>query len=565
MKVKNSLFIRSIYVVIVIFLAYFIIYPILSVFFYGLSNSYENMLTAKNILKNMTLLKNSILVASIVTIISTIIGFVMAFTLNRIKFKGRRLMKILAFLPFVSPPFVGSVSFIMLFGRRGLITYKLLGLSVSPYGLSGIVFIQVLSFSALAYLLISSAIKKYDPTFEEAARNLGSSEIDIIKRVMLPIMLPELSSTILLVFLASMSDFSTPIIIGGDYHTLASDLYVQIVGVYDMKSAAVSGLILLVPCLVIFAYQKYYLEKKTYFSDNIMSLDITHKGISRPAKAVFLSITCIYLMIVILKYAFIVVGAFTVQWGYDYTFTLKYIKEISLSYSQIKPFINSIKLASITAFFSSLIGVLIAYLIKFKNVYKAKFIDLIATLPAAVPGILFGIGYLVGFRIPILGIGRYIFKDHEPLLLLGTGIIIYIIVTARYLNIGLRAGYATLEHIDPDIEKASFNLGADEFTTLLKIILPIMKDAFYASFLKNFSSGMVTLGAIIFLLLPSNKVAVQQIFSTLSSSSIAVAATMSLSLSILTLVLLGMYYLLFYFTDVVIILIKRGFLKWKFN
>ena len=186
-----------------------------------------------------------------------------------------------------------------------------------------------------------------------------------------------------------------------------------------------------------------------------------------------------------------------------------------------------------------------------KKMYRSSLVDFMATLPAAVPGILFGIGYLVTFKYPIFGIGRYIFTESKPLLLLGTGIIIYIICIARFMNTGLRAGYALLEHVHPDLEKAAYNLGGSELATFSGIIFPLMKDAFFASFLKTLSSGMVTLGAIIFLLLPSNKVAVQQIFQIITSSRTGTAAAMALSLSLLTLILLGFFYCLFYYDELV--------------
>lgn len=563
MKGINNKLIFILYIAIIVFLLYFILFPVISVILYGVNSSggEGTVFNSENFIRSFQLLRNSIKIGIVVTVLATTLGLIMAFTLNRIKFKGRGLFRVLALLPFVNPPFVGSVAFIMLFGRRGLISNKILGLSVSPYGSKGIIVIQVLGLSALAYILISSAIKRYDTTFEDAARNLGAPESKIFRTVMLPLMFPEISSTALLVFLASMSDFSTPIIIGGDFQTLASDLYIQITGLYDMKAASIAGIILLIPCLGLFLFHKYYLKRKSYFSDDIVSIDLTYKNINLHWKRILISITVGFIGIVVIKYIFIIIGAFTRQWGYDYEFTLDHFK--ALSGRQIKPFVNSVKLASVTALISSIMGIIIAYLIKMKRVLLGNLIDLLATLPAAVPGILFGIGYLVAFRYPIFGVGRWIFTDQKPWILLGTGIIIYIIIIARYINTALKSGYALLEHIDPDIENASLNLGAGELTTFFKVTMPLLKDGFFAAFLRSFSSGMVTLGAIIFLLLPSNRVAVQQIFTVITSSSIGSAAAMSLSLSFLTLTLLGIYYMIFNFNTIISKVSKIEVFKWK--
>lgn len=527
----------------------------MSVVIYGIGSQDNLFFSMKGLERSLRYLSNSLKIAMPVTFISTIMGMILSLTLNRIDFWGKRVMKVIALLPFVNPPFVGSISFIMLFGKRGLITHKLLGLTISPFGAVGIITIQILGLSSLAYILISSSIKKVDITLEDAARNLGASEGEIFRTVTLPLMIPELSSTALLVFLASMADFSTPLIIGGNFQTLASDLYIQITGLYDMESAAISGIILMIPCIGAFVFQKYHISRQSYFTDDNMSLDISYKNTGGRSKLLLIGICGLFLSIVFIKYFFIIIGAFTKQWGYDYTLTLDHFK--LLFTNSYKPFINSVKLAVVSSFIASFLGIFLAYLIRMKKMYKSYMVDFMATLPAAVPGILFGIGYLVTFKYPIFGIGRYIFIDSKPLLLLGTGIIIYIVCIARFMNTGLRAGYALLEHVHPDLEKASYNLGGSEFVAFSGIIFPLMKDAFFASFLKSFSSGMVTLGAIIFLLLPKNKVAVQQIFQIITGSKTGTAAAMALFLSLLTLFLLGLFYCVFYYDE----LMKKYIIK----
>ena len=547
MRSKRSIILTTAYGVIAAFLIYFVALPVMSVVIYGLSSKESVFFTMQGVEKSLSYLKNSLVVSTIVTTTAASIGTVLSFTLNRVKFAGRRIMKILVLLPFINPPFIGSISFIMLFGKRGLITHKLLGLSVSPFGLKGILVMQILGLSSIAYLLISSSIRKIDTNLEDAARNMGASEFEVYRTVTLPMMMPELSGTALLIFLASMADFSTPLIIGGSYQTLASNLYIQITGLYDMASAAISGIILLIPCVGIFLLHKYRISRYSYFSEESMSLDITYKQLGKKTKFLLIFICIAFLSLVLMQYLFIVIGAVTKQWGYDYTLTLEHIND--LGGRQYKPFINSFKLASYSALIASASGVILAYLIKRWKPRFAAFADLLATLPAAIPGILFGIGYLVTFKYPLLGIGGNLIGDAKGIVLLGTSIIIYLITIARFMNTGLRSGYALLEHIHPDIESASYNLGAGIIETFYRIMAPLLKDAFFASFLRSFTSGMVTLGAIILLLIPSNKVAVQQIFQTITSSSTGDATAMALMLSLMTLLMLGFYYILFYFKD----------------
>ncbi|MDK2866962.1 MAG: iron(III) transport system permease protein [Clostridiales bacterium] len=540
---------KLIYGIIFLFLVYFILLPVVSIVFYGISSSDSLFFTTKGFQNSFIHLRHSLSVAIIVTIMATVLGLILAFTLHRMAFAGKRVLKALVLLPFINPPFVGSIAYIMLFGKRGLITHQLLGLTISPFGMRGIVTVQVLGLTALAYLLISSAIQKTDISLEEAARTMGASEGKVLLTVTLPMMAPEIAGTALLVFLASMSDFSTPLIIGGSYQTLASNLYIQITGLYDMQSAALSGIILLLPCFMAFWLHKYHLSKRSYFSDDTTASAIVNRTLPRHLKGMMIGISTLYLTFLLGQYLFIVLGALTKQWGYDYTFSLAHFQ--SLKGTQIKPFINSFKLASATALFASGTGVFLAYLLKLHRPKFATAADLFATLPAAVPGILFGIGYLVTFRYPILGIGKFWLTPLPSIVLLGTKAIVYLICIARFMNIGLRAGYALLEHVHPDIENASYNLGAGQARTFFSIMLPQMKSAFFASFLRSFSDGMVTLGAIILLIIPSNKVAVQQIFTVVKSNASGDAAAIALLLSFMTLIFLGFYYLLFNFRDVI--------------
>ncbi|WP_048600985.1 ABC transporter permease [Rubeoparvulum massiliense] len=518
-------------------LLYFVLVPVISVILYGVFPVESFHSLRQSLQRSLPYLQNSLWVAGVVTVLSVLIGLIAAITINRFHFKGKRLLRYAVLLPLINPPFVGSIAFIMLFGKRGLVTHGLLGLSVSPYGWQGIVIMQTLSLSALAYLIISSAIVKIDPNLEEAARNLGASELQIFKGVTLKMMYPEISTAGVLVFLASMADFGTPLIIGGPFHTLASDLYVQITGVYNMKTAAISGILLLIPCILLFFLQRNVIGKNHYYSVSTANTNIIYPHFNRPLRYLFIIITILYALFVVIKYLFIIIGAVTKQWGYNYTFTLEHIKTIfAQDYS---PFINSIQLAFVVAFVSSILGVLLSYMIKRKSYRHQHVVDLLATLPAAVPGILLGIGYLVTFKYPLFGVGRFWLHSFPSIILLGTGVIIYLISIFRYMNVGLRAGYALIQHLNPDIEDAARNLGQSENKIFTQIVLPLMYPAFWIAFLKNFSSTMTTLGAIIFLLLPSNKVAVQQIFQTITSSATGVAAAMALLLSLTTALILG--------------------------
>ncbi len=530
----------------IVLLFYFCTMPIIGVILNGISGE-GPIATPTRWQVNMTLLQNSLRVSLIVTIIAVVFATTATITLNRIKFRGRNILKVMMLLPLVNPAFVGSISFIMLFGRRGLITYRLLGLNTSPYGIQGIIVLQSLAFTTLAYLIISSGIRNIDTTIEDAARNLGASETSVFFRITLSTIWPEIITAALLVFLASMADFTTPLIIGGSFRTLASDLYLQITGLYNLQSASVTGIILFIPCFIAFILHRYVISKKRY-TDASASSTIEYQEIAKPIKYVAIFISSITVIFFLVNVTFIIVGAFTVSWGFDYTFTLTHLRTaVDQDFNKLlRPLLNSFTLAIVTAFISSFIGVMLAYRIERKTIVAPKVVDFICLFTSAVPGVLFGIGYLVIFKYSFFGVGQAIFKSANPIILLGTGIIIYIICIARSVNLSMKSCYALLKHVDPDLENAAYNLGAGKLRTLIYIILPVLKDAFVNSFIRVFSSTMTTLGAIVFLLMPANKVIIQVIFQAITGANLGATAVMALMLSSFTLMCMLTFYFLAY-------------------
>lgn len=543
-KKKPKLFIMIIYVLLTISILYFTFIPIVNVIINGLFSESLTQDYSRTFGKILEGLKNSFIISIPVTIIATTFGIIASITLWRVKFFGRRFIRLLVLFPLINPPFVGSVAFIMLFGRRGLITHKLLNLSVSPFGAHGVIVMQSLGLSTLAYLIISSSVRKINLNYENASRNLGASELKTFFSVTLPTMKPEITVAAMLVFLGSISDFTTPLIIGGQFRPLASELYIQITSQFDMNMATIMGVFLFIPCSAAFIIQKYSSRKNVYYMQWYEGENIEYRKVTNTARILLVSFTSLFAFFVAIKYGFIVIGAFTENWGHNYSFTLRHIR--SIVGTNLTPFYNSLKLATGVSIVSSFLGVLLAYILKFRKVPFGEKVDFIASFPAAVPGILLGIAYLVTFKFPLFGIGRWIFSsiDHRPFVLLGTGIIVYIICIYRYFYVGLKSGYAFIENMDPNLESASNNLGAGDIRTFIQVIFPILRPAFGMAFVRNFTSTMTTLGAIIFLLLPINRVAVQQVFQVLRSSTIGAGAAMGLLLSLISLASLLIFQLL---------------------
>ena len=208
---------------------------------------------------------NTLKVGFVVGILSTAIGLLFAYVEVYVKVGkiSGKLFSIVSMLPVVSPPFVLSLSMIMLFGRAGIITRFLLGIyDNNIYGYFGIVIVQTLTFFPVCYMMLKGLLKNIDPSLEEAVRDMGATRFKVFRDVTFPLLLPGLGNAFLVTFIESIADFANPMIIGGSYDTLATTIYLQITGAYDKEGASAMAVVLLMITLFMFIVQKYYLERK---------------------------------------------------------------------------------------------------------------------------------------------------------------------------------------------------------------------------------------------------------------------------------------------------------------
>ncbi len=257
--------------VLIAFLTLFILYPlaILLVDSFVTENGFtldvfKRIMAMTNFRRAIT---NTLKVGFLVGIASALIGLLFAYVEVYVELKTKLLeglFKVVSMLPVVSPPFVLSLSMIMLFGKSGIITRYLLHIyDNSVYGFWGIVIVQTLTFFPVCYMMMKGLLKNIDPSLEEAARDMGATRFKVFSTVTLPLILPGLGNAFLVTFIESIADFANPMIIGGSYDTLATTIYLQITGAYDKAGAAAMAVVLLCITLLMFAVQKYYLEAKT--------------------------------------------------------------------------------------------------------------------------------------------------------------------------------------------------------------------------------------------------------------------------------------------------------------
>lgn len=462
-------------------------------------------------------LKTSFFSALITSFLGTFIAFYMIFSRKIIK----KFYYYLLMLSMISPPFIFGISYIMLFGRRGLITYKILGLHINPYGLHGIVMLQVLGEVSFAAFMLYEIFKNVDCSLIFASRSLGAGPWETVKRIILPLSVSPFVGVFFIIFTKGLADFGSAIIIGGRESTLATEAYLTVIGEGNMPRAAAMTLLLIVPALIAFLlYRRILLKNSRFFSENPKNgLDDNSFKIPFVLKFILGLGAWLFVIIVLLQYGTILFSGFYNSASHGIEFTLEYVEKFKLS--GIKVFIRTIIYALIAGFFSAIIGILIAY---YNRDMKGKFIKIIeffATLPYIIPGTFFGLGYILAFH-------------SGWLVLTGTAAIVVLNCLFRQVSIGIKTGDAILEKINPNIEKAARDLGAGKMDIFIDIMLPALKPAFLISFINCFIATMTTVGAVIFLISPGANVATVLLFNYVAQGEYGVASIVAIAITLIT-------------------------------
>lgn len=522
-------------VVLITFLTLFILYPLAMLLvdsFYGdgglTLDIFRRIFQMPTFTKAIT---NTLKVGFLVGILSALIGLLFAYVEVYVK-TGRfvgGLFKVVSMLPVVSPPFVLSLSMIMLFGKAGIITRFLLGIyDNSVYGFWGIVIVQTLTFFPVCYMMLKGLLKNIDPSLEEAARDMGAGRMRVFRSVTLPLLLPGLGNAFLVTFIESIADFANPMLIGGSYDTLATTIYLQITGAYDKAGAAAMAVVLLCITLLMFAVQKYYLEAKTAATLTGKAsrgrMLIEDKSVKVPLTALC-SLAAIF---VILMYICVPIGAFFPTWGYKFfPLTGKWFNLVFTRYHGFKAFKDSFVLSLISAPITALLSMIISYLVVKRRFRGKGFIEAVSMLAMAVPGTVLGVGYIRGFSGGLF---------HSGILqgIYGTGLILIIVFVVRSLPTGTRSGISALRQIDKSIEESAYDMGADSLKVFMTVTLPLIKDSFLSGLVTAFVRSITAISAIILLVTPQFLLITVQINEFAEKGSYSLACAFATILIVIT-------------------------------
>ncbi len=333
----------------------------------------------------------------------TALGFVFAYTMVRCNPPAKNIIHLLALVPTVSPPFALALSTILLFGRNGLISHKLLGIQFPPgsndiYGMDGLVFVQIITFFSVAYLILRAMLERLDPSMEEAAHSLGAGKFHIFRTITLPLLIPGIAGSFLLLFVESLADLGNPLFISGNVTVLSAQIFLAVAGEYDYQKASALAFVLLLPTLTVFLVQRYYVTRRSYISVTGKPTG-GHIVVREPiTRGIFTAITVLTCVLIVILYLAIVYGSFAEAWGVDFRPTLRWWQ--LLLTRGVESVLDTTFLSAFATPLAGLTGMVIAFLVVRKRFSGKDAVDFVSNLGGAVPGTILGIGFVLAFSTP---------------------------------------------------------------------------------------------------------------------------------------------------------------------
>jgi iron(III) transport system permease protein len=485
---------------------------------------------------------NSLALATTAGFTTTLLGLSLSLLHHRTLFRAKALLRALAVLPIITPPFVIGLGIILLFGRNGFVTAALNEwLAIPPsrwiYGFYGLVLVQTLAYVPISYLVLSGVVSSLSPSMEEAASTLRANRWRTFRTVTFPLLRPGLANAFLIGFVESLADFGNPLVLGGNFDVLSTEIFFAVAGSQnDPGRAAALAIVLLSLTLSTFLLQRRWLGNRSYTT-------ISGKGDSGKPAALPHGVRCLvygatipWLSFTVIIYAIILAGGFVHSLGIDNSLTLKhYITAFGLEWTDAgiawtgrawPSFWTTMEIAALAAPPTAAIGLMIAYLLNRQNFAGRTTFEFMAMLSFAIPGTVIGVSYILAFNVP-------------PLELTGTGIILIICFVFRNLPVAIRAGVAALTQIDKSLDECSLMLRHGTLATVRRVILPLLRPAIVAALVYAFVRAITSVSAVIFLVSAKYNLATAYIVGRVEVSDFGVAIAYCSVLIIIMMLVIG--------------------------
>ncbi len=486
---------------------------------------------------------NSLVLAIAVGVLTTLLGLAFALVLTRSGFRYKRLLRALSVLPIITPPFVIGLAIILLFGLSGTVTTSVaafLGVETSRwiYGMPGVLIAQVLAFTPIAFLVLIGVVEGVSPSMEEAAQTLRANRWQTFRTVSWPLMRPGLANAFLLGFIESMADFGNPLVLGGNFDLLSTEIFFAIVGAqYDQSRAAILAMVLLGFTLGAFYLQRFWLGKKSYTTVTGKGDSGVHPPMPRGLAIPVYVVVALWSTFTVVVYGMILYGSVVQLWGVDDTLTFKhYITAFRIEWgenglrwtgSAWSSFWTTILIATLAAPLTAAIGLITAYLLTRQSFAGKRAFEFGTMLSFAIPGTVIGVAYILAFNVP-------------PIEITGTGLILVISFIFRNMPVGVRAGIASMSQLDKSLDESSLTLGANSWQTFRAVILPLLRPAILAALVYSFVRAMTAISAVIFLVSARYDMATSYIIGRVENNDYGLAIAYSTALIFVMLAAVGL-------------------------
>lgn len=508
----------------------FLIYPLFDVFKYSFTDKDTGALSLSNWKEffsrayYMRAFGHSMFIALFTTLFSALLGIPLAFFTTRYKIRGSTLLTTLSVLALLSPTFIGAYSWITLLGNNGLLRNFLMsiGIKIPPiYGPFGIILADTLQYYPFVSLMTSGALMTIDRSLEEASENLGARSFRTFMSVTMPMVLPSLTGGALIVFMMSLSNFGTPMIIGGNYlvlPTLAYNLYTSEISESPGMASTVSLILMLCASLVI-VMQNWASARRKYGS-LLVNRPVVKK--LKGTSSFFAHLLCYFIVgLSTLPLAVIVIYSFRNTNGPVFTkgFGLESYRQIFFDVP--KTVANSFIYSLLAVVLIAVVGTMLGFIIARKRNTGVKILDQLLMIPYMIPGTVLGIGFIVAF-------------NRKPFYLAGTATIIIMAYFIRRLPYSVRSASSILKQIDPAMEEAGINLGSPPGRTFRTVTLPLMRAGIVSGAIMSWVTSMNELSSSILLYVGKTMTMPIKIYLSVVDGYFGTASAMSTILLVVT-------------------------------
>jgi iron(III) transport system permease protein len=458
---------------------------------------------------------NTIDISLVSTVFSAVIGFLYAYALARTRIPFKSFFKYTALIPIFIPTIVHALGLVYLFGNQGILTG--LGFHTELYGRFGIILSEIIFTFPQAFLMFYVALEYADGRLYEAADSMGVPPLAKFLRVALPEVKYTAVNVFFVCFTLAFTDFGAPKVIGGNYNVLATDIYKQVAGQFNMNMGAVVGTLLLIPAVLSFIVGRL-MDSRNTGTISAKSTTLTIKK-SRPRDAIFFTLCAFVTLSFLTLIASLFLGALTKYYPFDLSFTLKHFA-FNMSTGGMGSYFNSLEMSLLTAVFGTVFVFIYAYMMEKTNGLGAlrKYGKLLSVLPLALPGMVIGLSYIFFFNSP-----------ENPLnFIYGTVAILVLSNILHYFSVPFFTATGALKKLDREYESVSESMNIPRYKTLLLVSAPLSLPAILEIFMYYFVNSMVTVSAVVFLYSAHFKVASIAISHMEEAGDISQAAAMSI-------------------------------------